>query len=216
MAVNDVYEAQQKYRDHDGKLLQTTMFYRQQSDGVGGPYPTQAERLARDWMLDVWPTILPRFPNSWALTGMAVKNLFNPSDAFELPLSVIGGRTTAGQEMLPTFVAGVATLAHSNAAVKKGRKSLSGLFEADQNGGTLTTGGQTNFGAWASAFLIGVSTIVGGARAFMPVVVKRIKYTTDEGNEAYRLPELLSELVYGSVVSSVLSLIVSTQNSRKR
>jgi hypothetical protein len=46
------------------------------------------------------------------------------------------------------------------------------------------------------------------------VVVKRIKYTTPEGNTAYRLPENQGELVYYDVATATL-LKPTTQLTRK-
>jgi len=215
MAINDVYQLVQRHRDPDMKEIENVLFYRQQLDSVGGPYSTQAERLARDWILDVWPTMLPTIPSNIPLVGLSVRNLFNESDAFELPLAISGGRSVSGVEGQPSFVAAKATLAVDNGAVNKGRKQMFGMFESDQNGGLLTSGGLTNFSNRAAAYLLGVSTVLGGARAFMPVVVKRIREDHGELPPTYRLPLLLAELVFGRVVSSVLSAVVTSQNSRK-
>lgn len=216
MAVNDVYQLQFKYRDFDLKPMQNTCFYRQRADGVGGPYPTQAERLARDWILDVWPTIRATLVPAFSAYEIRVNNLFNPTDAYTLPVNIAGTRASGGSENFPSFTNGVVTLALNNAVVKKGRKAQNGLIETDTANGLLQTNGYDNMQARATAWLKSVSTLLGGFFAFEPVVVKRVKYTTPSGSEAYRLPNVIAELVYGLVTSAVTSLLVSHQVSRSQ
>lgn len=82
-------------------------------------------------------------------------------------------------------------------------------------GGALTTSGLSTGAAKAAACLLYVTGAALGAKAFRPCVVKRIKYETESGVFAYRLPINTAEKVIGTVLSAIVSAVVSTMVSRK-
>lgn len=215
MALNDIYEVKHVQRDFDQKHIENVYFYKHVTDPVGGPYSTQAERLARDWRLDVLDPMRPTQPSSYFTDEVRVRNLFNPADTYVLPLNLAGTRASTGTDLLPSFIAAVCTLASDNGLVRKGRKMFAGLAELDQASGVLQASGLVQMAIRAACALAGVSTLVGGGKAFQPVVVKRIREGT-AGNYTYRLPENQLEAVAGYVQSAVISGLVSAQDTRKK
>lgn len=214
MAIGDIFELKHVQRDYDQKHIENVYFYRQDSDPSGGPYSTQSQRLANDWLLDVWPVIQPSIPSEYKTAEIRVRNLFNPADMYIMPVNLAGSRSHAGTEYQPSFLAGVVTLATNNGLVQKGRKMLAGLLESDQSAGIFTVLGITFMAVRAAAVLIGISTLLGGQKAFVPVVVKRVREGTP-GNYTYRLPTNQIEAIYGEITSAVVSAIVSSQDTRK-
>lgn len=213
-AIGDIYELKHVQRDGDNVHIENVYFYRQIADPAGGLWSTQSQRLAEDWMTDVYTVMRPSIPGTYITDELRVRNLFNEADSYVMPLNSAGTRSFAATELLPRFLSGVITLATDNGLVKKGRKMIAGLAEADQNNGLFTAAGYTLFAVRAAAMLLGVSTLFGGAKAFEPVVVKRIR-TGTAGNYVYRLPENQLEAVAGIVQSAILSSIVSAQDTRK-
>lgn len=213
-AIGDIYELKHVQKDFDNSLFENVYFYRQVADPVGGSWPTQSQRLAEDWMLDVWPVIQPTIPTSYGTTELRVRNLFNLTDSYVMPLAVAGTRSAAGTELQPSFMSGVITLAVDNGLVKKGRKMIAGILESDTHFNTFSVLGIAMLAVRAASMLLGISTLVGGSRAFEPVVVKRIREGTP-GNYTYRLPTSQAEAIFGNIVSAVASTVVSGQDTRK-
>lgn len=215
MALGDIYELKHVARDADQKHMENVYFYVHSADPVGGSFSTQAQRLAEDWNTDVLTNILPNVPAGFVSTEIRVRNLFNPADNYVKPISRAGTRTAGVSELQPSWLAAIATLSTDNGLVRKGRKMLWGMFEADQNFGVIQAFGLPFFAARAALCLLGISNLFGGAKAFYPVVVKRIREGT-AGNYTYRLPTNAVEAVFGNVQSAVVSTIVTSQDTRKK
>lgn len=215
MALGDIYELKHVARDADQKIMENVYFYQHVSDPVGGSWPTQAQRLAEDWNTDVLTPMLTNLPSAYTAIEIRTRNLFDPADNYVKPISRAGSRTAGVSELMPSWISVVATLSTDNGLVHKGRKMLYGLFEADQSFGVMAAFGVPFFVARAALCLLGVSNLFGGFKAFYPVVVKRIREGTP-GNYTYRLPTSAVEAVYGNIQSAVISMIVSSQDTRKK
>lgn len=215
MALGDIYEVKHVVRDFDQKHLENVYFYRHDADPAGGPYSTQAERLANDWNTDVLTPMLPQIPGGITTTQIIVRNLFDPADQYTLALNRGGTYSMAATEHMPSFTSGIVTMSTSNGLVRKGRKMLFGLAENMQKDGLFTPAGLVSIAIRAALTLVSVSNLLGGAKAFNPVVVKRIRSGTP-GNYTYRLPASQIEAVFGYVQSAVASAILTTQVTRKK
>lgn len=214
--MGDIYQVSIRLRDGDMKQLENAYFYRarQQWDiGITNLSQAIAEYVNTN-------LITPRLawtPTWYTYTGVYVRNLFDESESYELPLSRTGTRTVASDpgHQMPSFTAVKATMSTSNGLVRKGRKMIAGLLETDQATGLLTLVGMTTFSLYAATMVLDiVNAFIPAQYALEPVVVKRIREGT-QGNYTYRLPTSQIEAVYGSVQSAVISAVVTTQNSRK-
>jgi len=214
MAVGDVYQVVHKMRDGDAKSHENVYFYVQDWNPIVTTTPT-ARRLAEDWRDEVLPTFTQGLPSFYATSAVNVKNLFDDADAYDLGLNLPGTLNMSGTEPMPAFTNSVTTLATDNASIRKGRKSFLGLRESDQISGTLTSSGLSIAAAKGAACLLYVTGAALGAKAFRPCVVKRVKYETESGVFAYRLPINLAEKIIGSILSAVTSALVSSMVSRK-
>jgi len=92
---------------------------------------------------------------------------------------------------------------------------LAGMLEADQSAGLLSIGGLAIFAVRAALYAAYIGDLLGGAKKFAPVVVKRVRSGTP-GNYTYRLPETQLEAVYGYITATVVSAIVTSQDTRKK
>lgn len=216
MAINDVFEVKLKWRDQDFKEMENVFFYRYAvAIGLGNPsVPETLANVFNDVLVSGW---IPVTPSAYTYHTVAVRNLFNGAEQFELPLQRAGTRTISGAEghLLPSFSAAKVVLSTDNGLVKKGRKMLAGLLEADQVAGLIT--GIPYATQMVRVALIAVDlvdSVLGGQKSFWPIVVKRVR-TGTPGNYVYRLPQNNGELIYGSIVNAIMSAVVTTQNSRK-
>lgn len=212
--IDDLYELKHICKDFDQKPMENVYYFRQRADPFGGPYSTQSERLARDWMLDVLPALIAQLPPSYVTIGVKVRSLVDPDDKATVETSQAGTRATA-TEYQPSFVAGKIALSHDKPSIKKGRKMLTGTLEGDQNTGIFTATGLAVLAARAAAMVLGTSTLLGGAKAFVPVIVKRVVELI-EGKKVYRLPNTRAEQVWGDIKAAVPSQLVTAQDTRKR
>lgn len=212
--VGDLYELKHVCKDFDQKPMENVYYFKQRADAAGGPYSTQSERLARDWMLDVLPALIAQLPPSYVTIGVNVRSLVDPDDKATIETSQPGTRATAS-EYQPSFVAGKVALSHDKPSIKKGRKMMTGILEGDQNTGLFTASGLAVLAARAASMVLGVSTLLGGTKSFVPVVVKRVLELI-EGKKVYRLPETREEQVSGEIKAAVPSQLVTAQDTRKR
>lgn len=215
MALGDIYELKHIIRDADQKNMENVYFYRHVADPAGGTSPTQAQRLAQDWNTDFLTTWLANTATGYTTSEIRVRNLFNAADAYVMPLNRVTSRTAGVSEQLPSWMSVIATLAGDNPLVKKGRKMMMGIYELDQNFGILQGFGSPFFAVRAALALAGISNLFGGAKAFEPVIVKRVREGTP-GNYTYRLPETQIEAIYANIVSATVSAVVTSQDTRKK
>ena len=214
--IGDVFEVKMKSYDADLKDIENVFYYYYQSViGLGNSSASQA--LANVFDQIVVAAQVPMTPPSIKYNMVQVRNLFDPSDAFDLPINRAGtrGPGSGTSQLLPAHDAVKVVLTTENGLVKKGRKMLAGLMENDQTNGLIDS---VPYASWAVRIAVFgldvVDSIVLGQKSFAPVVVKRVREGTP-GNYTYRLPASRSELIYGHLQNIVMSAVVTTQNSRK-
>jgi len=139
-----------------------------------------------------------------AMTGV---NLFDPSEAAELYLGLVGSRAGMA-EALPSQTAVCTRYFHDNPGIRSAYKRWWNPYEADQSNGVMSAGivGAYELCSWAPILDLLPTAVY--------VVVKRIREGVP-GNYTYRLPENVGELDYGAVSDFDLNTRLSSQNSRK-
>lgn len=120
-----------------------------------------------------------------------------------------------GQAM-PRFVTWGFKMPRQRGDMRSGYKRFGACSESDVSGNAPASGVVGELGDVAEEMSAPLSFTVGGvAVGAVPVIVKRIKYTTDEGKIAYRVPGPGDPLTYYEATGWTFQEI-STQNSRKR
>lgn len=123
---------------------------------------------------------------------------------------------TATGDVMPRFVAFEFNCARTVANIRPGKKRVGAISEGMVTNGVLnpTFSSAVNDAAESLGGIF--NTTVGGITyTFTPIIVKRVKYTTPGGGEAYRLPNGTDPFAY-SLATTWNYQAVSTQNSRKR
>lgn len=186
-----------------GQEIINVWFYRQNITIGSSP----AEALVDGYLAELLPVICAFQPADVLHTEVEAQNLFNPSDKHVRGISEPGAY---GLDPSSNFDAIGYALSQDNGAVKNGAKRFAGVADAAEEEGVITSVGYLALLA-ALAAVIPEPLAVGLTDVFFPVIVKRVL----EGVGQYRLPETLSEAVYGSVTDAVFNPLVTTQNSRK-
>jgi len=216
MSLGDIFELKHAWEDNDGRKSENVWFYRYTAlRGLG--VDTDEESLAISWIDAVLTPMNVTIPNTYRNTGVTVRNLFDPSVVWVEPLSLSGGRSGGGSELMPQFNALKVTLSHKSGLIKKGRRMFGGFFETDQLNGLIAALAMPVLVIKAALCLLAVAdSATLGIKSFRPVVVKRIMVTEGEGEIVrYRLPENSGEAEYSYIESAVLSPVVTSQNTRK-
>lgn len=144
--------------------------------------------------------------------SLRVKNLFDVGEFTEslFPTPFSGVTTSEGA---PPFISVGYRTPWLGGEVRRGMKRFSGVAEAAYDSGVLNSFATAGLNSLRSA--LGSSLVVDAGQA-VPVIVGRIKYTTSDGKEAYRLPENLAQATrVGSGTVWEYLPRVTTQNSRK-
>ena len=216
MALFDIFELTHKWRDNDGRECSNNYYYRyDKMRGLG--VETDEEALAISWIDAVLNPSNGAIPNTYITYEVKVRNLFQPDYVWVEPMALVGGRSGAGSELMPQFNSVKVTLAHNSGLLKKGRKMFGGFFESDQTNGLLNIAGYTVFAIRAAMCMAWVAdALLAGQKSFEPVVVKRVPIIVGGVVTGYRLPQNAGELMYASVLSAVASVVVTSQNTRKK
>jgi hypothetical protein len=216
MALGDIFELKHAWEDNDGRKGENVWFYRYTAlRGLG--VDTDEESLAITWIDAVLAVMNVTIPNTYRSTGVTVRNLFDSSVVWVEPLSLLGGRSGAGSELMPQFNALKVTLSHKSGLIKKGRRMFGGFFESDQLNGLLTGVAMSTLAIKAALALLDiVDSATLGIKSFRPVVVKRVPIEFPIGTIiGYRLPENSGEAEYSYIESAVMSPVITSQNTRK-
>jgi hypothetical protein len=143
-----------------------------------------------------------------------VINLFDEDDvSSDASISPAHGSLSSGEETA-SYLALEFTTSRVTRAIRRGFKRFWGFPEGWVTDGVYNGVGDPTPATAATAMSadIAFSSAPLGP-TFRPVVVKRIKYTTEEGHDAYRLPANGAEAQ--SVRATWSFQRISTQNSRK-
>lgn len=203
MANGDVFEVID-VMTIGGKEVMNVYHYRRDSlVAVGG----DAAALSADFIADVIPKIAAFQPSTLVHTAVKVRNIFNPSEALETPISVAGANTA--MDILPRFNAIDFILSGDNPAVRNGRKRIAGVVETYQQNGVVMGSAYLPL---LDTFANQLSTALqhGAINTFFPVIVKRVLT-----GGVYGLPALVADLVFSSVVDALYNVAVTSQTSRK-
>jgi hypothetical protein len=148
--------------------------------------------------------------------GLDITNLYN-DDIFinyTTGYPYVGGQGI--QEAMPPFVAYELRSNRLRGDIRRGFKRFSGLPENYGQGGALDSGVRTLIQAQlGDPFADKWTAQATPDDEWHLVVVKRIEYTTDKGNRAYRLPANQMEGDFFRPTEWDVQPRVTTQNSRK-
>jgi hypothetical protein len=188
--------------------------YRQFGTEVGDL--RSAEGLAQEFEQLMFATNSPlrgtQIISSMLWRGLRVQNLFDDTDYAESAFGTPYSGSAVG-DGLPPFATYSLRTPWLGGAVRRGFKRISGVPEASQGSGIITTNAQTAMNALGVLF--GTNIEYEGA-IYAPVVVKRVKYIHPKsGRAVYRMPESLGETYAVAAPQWTVSPEVSTQNSRK-
>jgi len=143
-----------------------------------------------------------------------VKNLYNPAEFSEYLDGTTPG-TAVGQPSSPYDAFSFRT-PWLGSQIRRGFKRLPGVPETYGSGGVIQPAVVTLLEGFEAALntvynlTLGSETLV-----FSPCVIKRVKYVTPGGKDAYRMPENPSEGLFNDTTSWQLMPNLTTQNSRK-
>jgi len=123
---------------------------------------------------------------NFVLSAVTALNIFG-GDVFEdvTPTPAAGTRTPSANPS-PSFLAGMVLLTRTNNRVRHGRKFIFAPSEEDITGNGFAGGFITLANTYAAS--LDNALDAGGIDLFKPIILGRVKYTTPEGGEAYRLP----------------------------
>lgn len=180
-----------------------------------GPDSELADGLADDFiteMVSAGSGLPLAVHTATVFTSVEVRCPFDDSVIAVRSINVAGQRVGTG---MPRFVAWSFKQARGRGDMHQGNKRLGLVSEADTSGDAPAAGMVSVLDDVAQAMRLGYAiTTSGGTFAVTPIIVKRIKYVTPEGNTAYRLPNGTDPYVWYPATSWTFDKI-STQNSRK-
>jgi len=212
MAVGDVYEVVDVQTLQDQEI-QNVYFYRQVNAFV--PLAgSMAQAIADEFVETLVPVIASVQAPDLIHTEVRVRNLFNGVDAATAVAGVIGG-WVSGSDFLPSFAAWGLRMTTANASVRDGAKRIAGIPEIAQTDGVPIPEAIDGLNLVADAL---AEPITGGLiiedDILFPVIVKRVRTGVSPDYE-YRLPENTGELVFGTVLETLVKLFITSQISRK-
>lgn len=145
-------------------------------------------------------------------TNIRAANLGDPADFYDRTLVDANG--TQAADCQPAYVALNYTLRAATRAVRPGSKRIGGMPDIST---AFTNGVAVNSFFLADAETLRaamVTPITAAGAEYQNVIVKRIPYVTEEGNDAYRLPQTSVEAQYFNVVAALFNNRLSHQVSR--
>ena len=217
MALGDVYQVVVNQSLQSQKVV-NVFYYQQSAPFVNNSGQTNAGVLGVSFRQNVIPDW-----RSFAITQLTfetieVENLFDDADTWIDVLALNGQRAAPSgstPEVMPSFVGLGITLDGNGKQVRDGKKRLAGIWEGDSVAGFAGTGlvaaCQPLLVRFAQGRDYGSPTL---AEGFRPVIVSRVAEVIN-GQRKYRLPRTQAELVFKTVTEAALSLILTTQNTRK-
>lgn len=206
MPLNTLYQANLYYMC-DGEEMMNVFFYEKNDAAY------TAEQLRAAFNVDVVENISPILNADITIERLRIINLGDLSDFDDyIYSSPISGEVAGAR--LPIKNAVNFTLYPSSRALKPGSKRFPAVPVS------VTTDDYIDDAGYITALntlktALGAVIIEGGAtEGFTPVIVKRAPYTTEEGNDAYRVPQTGDPLVYSAVKAVSVNLRISSQGTR--
>lgn len=143
---------------------------------------------------------------------IVVTTPFNPTVLGIKNTAVVGLRS-GGQ--MPRFVSWGFKSERKRADIRAGFKRIGLISETDTSGSVPAVGMLTALNDFAGLMSSSLPIdVLSGSFNAVPVIVKRIAYTTPSGKPAYRLPDSPTEYQFATADNWVFQSI-TTQNSRK-
>lgn len=210
MALADIYVLEDVQIIHGAEEVRNVYTY--QRDGESG----SAEELVAAFLQDVQPEIENIQTNAVEHVLCRAYSLGDLTDFFEQTETGNVGNLVV--LTLPSFTAVNFTLRAASRAVRPGSKRYAGVPEEAVANDTIN---QASYITALNALRIQLAAVItspNDATTYSPVIVKRVPYVTDKGNDAYRYPvpgdTLVAPLVTGALVNLQVSHQVSRGNSR--
>jgi hypothetical protein len=211
MALNDVYSVTLRQTLLGQRI--TNVFFYEQFAAYTPTSGTHAANLALNWQSALLSAINNVQSTDVVNVAIDVENLFVGTDVSSLPITWGGG---FGTNVDSAFQAAGFKLAVAGKTTRAGAKRIGGVPDNISTDGVITdatyltslAGTETAMQAIISATLPTTSNV------WRPCVVGRIREVI-AGKVKYRLPNALVEKVIQVVADVVLTLILTTQNSRK-
>lgn len=168
--------------------------------------------LANWFNTNVVPDIKALQSPSVTHVELELVNLFDDNEFLALPLSGAGTNPGAAGR-LSTFTAAQIRLLHGTGGLRTGFKRYIAGTEDDQQGDVWTAAFQAIIDDVGDDLM---NPLTPALATWTHVIVKRIKFVDPvSGEEKYRLPENIGELVVGYPTSFFTYPEITTQNSRK-
>jgi len=146
------------------------------------------------------------------ITQLEVTAPYQPTALHLRAVAIDGLRSGTVQ---PGFVAWGFKSLRSVGGIRSGFKRFGAISETDTAGNVPTSGMATVLDNVASTLSLDLDYAgAGGTELSFPIIVKRIKYTTPGGSDAYRLPSGLDTFESAPATNWIFQKI-TTQNSRK-
>lgn len=211
--LGDPFELRLSYKYED-QVMNNVFFYdyRNLIDPFGTPH---SQLIAELWEAQVFPAVRTMFPTQVSFSDLSVRCLVDEDDAYELPLAVAG--LAAWADRLPRHDTVNFTLNGEYKRTRKGAKRIGIFNESVVTNGVISFPSQiancTNVAVKLALPL--TTSFLFTQNTYYPVIVKRVKEGTAP-NVTYRLPTVRSEVVLNTIVTAMFSVLMSTQNTRKR
>lgn len=189
--------------------VENVYFYRQSTADPSFPYAKA--------LVDMWNSQVRILLTNLQVIGLVhyryqAINLYDLGELYDVLDSDAG---SAAGDTANTFVAWGFAAPRTNRLIRASKKRIGGVAEVDITNGVANAGAIAKLNPLAAAFNAQLVNVpVGGSNVFVPVAVKRIPYTTEDGKPAYRLPENSAETVFRTISNWAYER-VTTQSSRK-
>lgn len=212
MAVGDIYKVKVTTKYTPTQEAFVNDFYYTATEVGGSAANLYDAFIDTDGMLDLLMFLMS---GAFFVDSVEVENLFSLTDFYVGAPSVTGGGGTV--DSLPVHNAMSFTKKLDTKGVRPGGWRIAGLWEAVVSNGIISDSGYIT---GITAFRIAAANdIIGeGGINYDPIVVKRIAYTVDEGEDderqGYRLPANAGEANFGHITAVLVNLRVSHQVSR--
>jgi len=207
MAIGDLYQIALS-SNFEGKQAMLNVFHYEHQEGSHS-----LEDVGNEFIAEVVPVIQAMYYTTHTFDEVICRNLFNPADAVDIPITLAGTRAGAA-EALPTHDSVATRLLHLNPAIRQGYKRWPMCYEGDNNDGILEAGFLVFLENVGLKLLDNLFAGVGGPETddLVLSVVKRILVSPG----VYRLPANLGEAAWGQVIDYLSRPRITTQNTRKR
>lgn len=206
--VNDIFQIALKMSDTaSGKHGFCVFHYRLSALGTN-PNNSLVQRFKEV----VIPPLLNVLRLNAYVSAMNERNLFVATEFVDQTYVAATYPGTRVGTPLPVIVAAGFKAPRGRTDMRAGFKRVPFQSEADTDGEIWNSAYEDELNAFAVALS---SNLTLGGNTWIPVTVKRIKYTTDEGKTAYRLPKTQAEAVSVQAIFAPI-LQVTNQVSRKQ